>query len=164
MQCHVVEKVELLRIVPASRHQATSEPDIESVDIDDLVRRATLFEFGALYLVGGPPCQPRSQLASGPRGLEDPRAAPTHAFIRIRDDSATRVIYRGGASVHWLLEEMASMSASRRQELSQLLGAQPVFVNSADWGLVHSPPPLLGPGRTPIKVESGGRGSPPRAC
>ena len=53
------------------------------------------------------------------------------------------------------------MSDSRWQELSQPLGAQPVFVNSADWGLVHSPPPLLGLGAPRLRSSPGVEVVPP---
>ena len=68
LQCHVTENIDFLRSSSANMHQ----PDIGHVDVDDPASRANSSELVALCLVGGPPCQPFSKLASGPRGPPTP--------------------------------------------------------------------------------------------
>ena len=112
--------------------------EVARLDMTTLAQRIGASGCSLVLLGAGPPCQPFSGLSSSPKGFEDERTAPLKAFVRIRDD--LEAYCRGkGLVFKWLLEEVASMSITHRQEITQLVGSQPVLIHAADFGWVHRP-------------------------
>ena len=89
-----------------------------------------------LLLVGGPPCQSFTCLATGPKGFADERSAPLRQFVRLKDE-LTAMCTSMNIRFVWLMEEVASMSLQHREEISAMLGAEPVLLHAADFGLIH---------------------------
>ena len=144
-QAHIVESCDALRTLSQARLHCSAERFAEEVDIPAFVARIKSATWGVLFLVGGPSCQPFSQLGSKKEGLEDPRSHPSGSFIRFRDALKADIPLSYGRTFVWLLEEVASVSAACREELSGKLGGRPVNLNAADWGWVHRPRFYLGP-------------------
>ena len=120
------------------------------MDVSRLARSTNQVDFDILVLIGGPPCQPFSQLANAPAGFTDPRPALTHAFVQLREALRQQVRLDKGKQFHWLLEEVASMSAEHRTEVSNILGAQLVLLNAADFGWAQHPRLFWGARHPPV--------------
>ena len=134
VEAHLIESADALRIFTQTRYRRSAERLAEEVDTPALVARVKSATWDVLFLVGGPPCQPLSQLGSRRAGFEDPRSQPIDSFIRIRDALAAEIPRSSGRTVVWLLEEVASMPTACREELSGKLSGKPVSLNAADWG------------------------------
>ena len=109
---------------------------IEDLKGDELMQQASAHGAAVILLIGGPPCPPFSALSSAPKGFADERSAPLREYKRIRD-TLQELCKPAGITFLWLLEEVGSMSASHRQEISELLGAEPVLLHAADYGYIH---------------------------
>ena len=72
----IVESDDSLRTFTQTRHHCTAERLAEEVDVPAFVERVNGAAWGVLSLVGGPSCQPPSQLGSAKAGFADGRASP----------------------------------------------------------------------------------------
>ena len=132
------EKPNLRRFTRDKWPLCTSSARIEDLTAADLFPLIMAADPDLVILIGGPPCQPYSGLATDPKGLSDPRAAPLRHFVRLREELREALVGTG-IQFFWLLEEVASMSAAHRAELTQLIGAEPVLLHAADFGYMHRP-------------------------
>lgn len=77
---------------------------------------------GIDLLIGGSPCQSLSITQSKTRQGLDGKSKLFYEFVRIFEESRPK---------YFLFENVSSMSAESKQVISELLGCQPVFVDSA---------------------------------
>ena len=117
---------------PTISHSARIEK-LQAAQIAPLISEAGA---SAVLLIGGPPCQPFSGLGKAPRGFQDERSSPIREFIRIRDELAA-LCSEHSLDFHWLMEEVASMSAKHRQEITEMTGAKPTLLHAADFGTIR---------------------------
>jgi site-specific DNA-cytosine methylase len=74
-------------------------------------------------LIGGSPCQDLT-MAGNKKGLSGERSALFYEFVRLKEEANPRF---------FLLENVASMKNADRDKISELMGVQPVKINSADF-------------------------------
>ena len=133
VKCHSVEKCRHLReFIVGMYPGTTAEEDACDMDLPSLLKPIQKESWDMILLVAGPPCQPFSGLSGRATGFEDPRSHPLLAFKEVRGRILSDVCPRDVQEVRWLVEEVASMSATDREAISSLLGAQPVLLNAAD--------------------------------
>ena len=88
-----------------------------------------------LLLLAGPPCQPFSGLELQ-HSWSDPRADPPKHTINLVSGLRLECQHQN-ITFKFLVEEVASMPAKIREEVSDGLGMQPCVVHAGDWGYVH---------------------------
>jgi len=134
---HACELEDNLReFVQSKWPRVTGCKRIQELKVENLKAKILAAKATAVLLIGGPPCQPFSGLGSNPRGFEEERSAPIKEFVRLRGE-AKELCEELGLHLFWLMEEVASMSAKHRDQISELLGTQPVLMHAADFGHVH---------------------------
>lgn len=74
-------------------------------------------------LIGGSPCQDLT-MAGNKKGLTGERSGLFYEFIRLKEELKPK---------YFLLENVASMKNADRDKMSELMGVQPVKINSADF-------------------------------
>ena len=114
----------------------TSAVDVAALTVAGILAAARRAGADAILLVGGPPCPPFSPLSGNPQGWSDPRTGPLRHFVRLKNGLA-EACQREGLRFKWFMEEVATMAAVHRDEISRLLDAAPVLIHAADFGLVH---------------------------
>ena len=80
------EKPNLRRFTSDKWPMCTSSARIEDLTAAVLFPLIMAADPDLVILIGGPPCQPYSGLATDPKGLSDPRAAPLRHFVRLREE------------------------------------------------------------------------------
>ena len=88
-----------------------------------------------LLLAAGPPCQPWSSLGAQ-QELNDVRSSLLFQVFDIRDE-LTQLCQSAGVTLHWLVEEVATMSEGALQAASHRAGCPPFLIHAADFGWVH---------------------------
>ena len=78
--------------------------------------------------MGGSPCQDFSSLNAERKNLEGERGLLLHEFVRVI--SLVRAVFED-CSVHWCLENVRSMDTCARDNISSLLGVQPLMMCSS---------------------------------
>ena len=124
---------ELVRSKWPSLKASARLEDLKAADIEEAIDKA---KADMVLLGGGPPCQPFSELATAPKGLADERSAPLREFARLKGE-LSELCKKKGITFRWFMEEVASMSSTHRTEISTLLGAEPVLLHAADFGVIH---------------------------
>ena len=112
--------------------------EVKDLQVDDIVQDICATSPDLVLLVGGPPCQPFTELATDPQGWSDPRSEPIVHFKRIRDGMREK-LRAIGIDFAWLMEEVASMTKEFRDQISAFLDCQPVLLHAADFGWIHRP-------------------------
>jgi site-specific DNA-cytosine methylase len=74
-------------------------------------------------IIGGSPCQDLTT-AGNKKGLSGEKSSLFYEFIRLKEEIKPK---------YFLLENVASMKNSDRDKMSELMGVQPVKINSADF-------------------------------
>lgn len=77
---------------------------------------------GLGLLIGGSPCQDLSIANSSRQGLKGSRSSLFYEFVRILKESKPR---------YFVLENVASMPAEAREEITRLLGVEPILIDAA---------------------------------
>eukprot|EP00971_Amphidinium_carterae_P121482 2405872-Amphidinium_carterae.1 len=113
----------------------SSWDDIATLSTEMLVQQFCQTRCTCILLVAGAPCQPFSSLGRQ-QGFADARSLPLQRFFVFRDELQA---FCQGQDVpfHWMLEEVATMSAVSRQQITDLAGTPPVLLQAADFGWVH---------------------------
>ena len=133
---HTCESEEHLRdFVSARWPRLRCSDDVNTLTIQDFAEHIKAVAPARVLLAGGPPCTPFSCLGQE-KGFADANSEPLRAFFRLRDDLAD-FCARASTPFHWLMEEVASMTKSHRDDISHLAGAGPVLMHAADFGHVH---------------------------
>ena len=114
----------------------TSTKTIEELKAADMAEEMKAIGATVVLLIGGPPCQPFSGLGTKPKGFDEERSAPIREFVRVKKELALQCQVMGIRFL-WLMEEVASMSVTHREEINARLEAQPVLLNAADFGIIH---------------------------
>ena len=135
----VERKRHLAAFVRSQWPQLHSTALVEEVTVAEVLRQIVAPSPDVILLIGGVPCQPFSGLASDPQGFRDERPAPIYHFVRIRDGVSEGLPSGLRDSFYWLMEEVASMSRGHRDQISGIVGAQPILFQAADKGWIHRP-------------------------
>lgn len=75
-------------------------------------------------LIGGSPCQDLSVAKQNREGLKGARSGLFWHFVRLLRTMKPR---------WWMLENVASMSRADRDKITEVLGVEPILINSALW-------------------------------
>ena len=101
--------------VTASNHPETvqlgSVTDIKGVE-----------GMGIDLMIGGSPCQDLSIAKKNREGLKGARSGLFYEYVRIRDEVKPR---------YFILENVASMPKEAKDQISEILGVQPVMINAS---------------------------------
>ena len=81
-------------------------------------------------LIGGSPCQSLSIVQSKTRQHLDGKSKLFFEFVRAMEEVKPR---------YFLFENVASMNEESKQAISELLGCQPIFIDSADFSAQERP-------------------------
>lgn len=73
-------------------------------------------------LIGGSPCQDLSIAKKNREGLKGERSGLFYEYVRIRDENMPE---------YFILENVASMPKEAKEQISEILGVQPVMINAS---------------------------------
>ena len=73
-------------------------------------------------LIGGSPCQDLSIAKKNREGLKGQRSGLFYEYVRIRDEVKPK---------YFILENVASMPKEAKEQISEILGVQPVMINAS---------------------------------
>ena len=79
-------------------------------------------------LIFGSPCQDMSSINKNRKGLSGEKSSLFHEAVRILNE-----VKEKNPSVYFLMENVASMSASDRDIISEILGVKPIKINSEEY-------------------------------
>ena len=80
-------------------------------------------------LIGGSPCQSLSIVRSKTREHLDGKSKLFFEYVRAKEEVRPR---------YFLFENVASMNDESKNVMSELLGCEPIFIDSADFSAQHS--------------------------
>jgi len=83
---------------------------------------AYLYPYPIDLLIGGSPCQDLSIAKKNREGLKGQRSGLFYEYVRIRDEVNPK---------YFILENVASMPKEAREQISEILGVQPVMINAS---------------------------------
>ena len=109
--------------------------DFLALDVEHIWRKIVKGGFSAVLMAGGPPCQPWSALGQQQQ-WSDPRSCPLIRFFEFRDQLGKKCRAHGIA-LHWMMEEVGSLTHEAILWISELAGCMPFLLHAADFGWLH---------------------------
>ncbi|XP_058794757.1 DNA (cytosine-5)-methyltransferase 3B-like isoform X2 [Phymastichus coffea] len=114
-------------------HEIIQLGDVRNID-DKKIKEIAPIDL----LIGGSPCNELSLANPKRRGLDDPEGTGVlfYDYVRIKK---ILIKYNKKRHLFWLFENVASMPKKFKNQISENLGREPLFLDSADFSAQHRP-------------------------
>ena len=107
----------------------------ETLTAKDVVRWARQKSCDMVLLIGGPPCWPFSAIGKK-ENFGSPDADGVKVFAELKKALIT-ACSQNQLGFRWVMEEVASMDTSIKEQMSVILGCQPTLIHAGDFGWVN---------------------------